>query len=282
MNESDRLLSEILRCEHQVWQAVIEKDGEKLADLFTDEYVEITLSGQRVIKSDVVTESPQIDQIEAYSIGSEEIRSLGPDAALLSYHLTLDGTCRGIPIVPRDRWATSIWKHRQIGWRCSFFQQSAFSAGPDRATRNWSHDSYDIIPMVAEHVPEVVELWSRTKSLILTYSDNTTDLARYFADNPQMSHVAIRAGRIIGAVLCGHDGRRGYLHHLAVTATHRSQGIGRALVDACLSKLQETDIGQCNVFIVDDNEEGRRFWSSLGWSEWADIRLMSKCLEKTQ
>jgi|GEM_PF-2666470 hypothetical protein len=100
MNEPDSLLDEILCCEHRVWQAVIEKDGTTLAVLFTDEYVEITFDGQRVLKSEVVAESPQIDDIAAYSADSEEVRRLGPDVVLLSYHLTLDGTCRGIPHRP--------------------------------------------------------------------------------------------------------------------------------------------------------------------------------------
>lgn len=150
MNEQDSLLDEILRCEHRVWQAVIEKDGVTLAELFTDEYVEVTLEGQRVLKSEVVAESPQIDDIAAYSVDSEEVRSLGPDVVLLSYHLTLDGTCRGIPILPQERRATSIWNRRETGWRCFFFQQSVFSKKTVMPSGAGSSDSYDIIPMTGD------------------------------------------------------------------------------------------------------------------------------------
>ena len=280
MNAPDNMLDEITCCEHKVWQAVIEKDGDKLAELFTDEYVEVTLSGERVLKSEVVEESPKIDEIKAYSIDSEEVRSLGPDVALLSYHLTLDGTCRGTPIVPRERWATSIWNRRGTGWQCSFFQQSAFSQEPSPPSDAASPNGCAIIPMTVEHVPEVIELWNATEGLILTYSDNAGDLARYFTDNMEMSHIAACEGRIIGAVLCGHDGRRGYLHHLAVASDHRGQGTGRALVDACLSKLMAAGIQQCNLFVVDDNESGKQFWRDKGWSEWPNIRLMSKRLDE--
>lgn len=135
--------------------------------------------------------------------------------------------------------------------------------------------------MTVDHVTRVVELWNVTEGLILTYSDNATDLARYFADNPDVSHIVVQKGQIVGDALCGHDGRRGYLHHLAVASRHRIQGIGRALVDASLSKLTAAGRQQCNLFIVDDNEVGRRFWADNGWSEWPNIQLMSKRLEET-
>lgn len=139
-----------------------------------------------------------------------------------------------------------------------------------------------ITPMGNGHVPEVIELWKKTEGLILTDTDNVDDLARYFEDNPNISHVAISADRIVGAVLCGHDGRRGYLHHLAVASDRRGEGIGRRLVDSCLSELRNTGIRQCNLFVVDDHVAGREFWSRDGWYEWPNIRLMSRKLESTE
>ena len=103
-----RLLDDLLHCEHQVWQAVIEKNGKRLAELFADDYVEITFDGLRVFKADVVSESPAVDEVESYSIDLEEARELSTDAALLSYHLNLNGTSRGVPIVPCDRWVLSL------------------------------------------------------------------------------------------------------------------------------------------------------------------------------
>ena len=72
------------------------------------------------------------------------------------------------------------------------------------------------------------------------------------------------SGTVIAAVLCGHDGRRGYLHHLAVDAGHRRQGLGRALVERCLARLAVAGIPKCNIFLFNDNAEGRRFWESSG------------------
>ena len=147
------------------------------------------------------------------------------------------------------------------------------------ASSNVLRDGTTIIPMATKHVPNVIELWEATEGLILTRTDNTADLDAYFRHNPEMSYVAIRARKVVGAVLCGHDGRRGYLHHLAVAEAVRNHGIGRALVNACLSRLRELGIQQCNLFVIDSHAEGRAFWTNDGWEEWADIRLMSKVIQ---
>lgn len=139
-------------------------------------------------------------------------------------------------------------------------------------------DATRIEPMTTAHVARVIDLWNATEGLILTDTDNERDLDDFFRRNPNMSHVAIANNRIVGAVLCGHDGRRGYLHHLAVETSFRNQGIGRRLVHACLEKLREEAIGQCNLFVIDDHLAGKEFWQNDGWYEWPTIRLMSKKL----
>lgn len=132
-----------------------------------------------------------------------------------------------------------------------------------------------IAPMTRDHLGDVIALWETTDGLILSDADSPQNLERYLSHNPGLSHVAIRAERIIGAVLCGHDGRRGYLYHLAVAPEHRTQGIGRALVGACLSGLKQAGCSRCNLFVIDGNADGKRFWATAGWHEWHDIRLMS-------
>ncbi len=101
--------------------------GAMLSQLFGDDYVEITLQGKRVLKSEVVAGSPQIDEIDVYSMDDEKVAAIGLEAAILSYHLTLEGLCRGEAITPRHRWATSAWTRTTGDWRCCFFQQSHFS-----------------------------------------------------------------------------------------------------------------------------------------------------------
>ena len=86
--------------------------------------------------------------------------------------------------------------------------------------------------------------------------------------------------QIIGAVLCGHDGRRGYLHHLAVARRLRGRGIGRQLVDACLAKLREAGISRCNIFIFANNAAGLKFWARAGWKLRMELRVMQFPLDR--
>ena len=85
----------------------------------------------------------------------------------------------------------------------------------------------------------------------------------------------MEAGRVVAAVLCGHDGRRGYLHHLAVRPSCRGRGIGRRLVETCLAALQADGIQKCHVFVFMDNPQGVDFWMHLGWTPRADIGVVS-------
>ncbi|HLX95447.1 MAG TPA: GNAT family N-acetyltransferase [Verrucomicrobiae bacterium] len=125
----------------------------------------------------------------------------------------------------------------------------------------------------------VVALWRCTEGVGLNESDTRRAIAAYLRRNPRMSFVAERDGRIIGAVLCGHDGRRGYLHHLAVSKRHRQRGLGRQLADACLAKLRQAGIQRCNIFIFANNAAGMKFWAHIGWKLRTELRLMQIRLE---
>ena len=125
----------------------------------------------------------------------------------------------------------------------------------------------------------VIALWRRTEGVGLNESDTRRAIAAYLLRNPRMSFVAERDDRIIGAVLCGHDGRRGYLHHLAVSKRYRQRGLGRRLVDACLAKLRRVGIQKCNIFIFANNAAGMKFWSHTGWKLRTELRLMQIRLE---
>ena len=126
VNSNMEITQLALDLETQVWKAVVEKDGAALNRLFDDNYIEITLEGQRVEKAEVVASSPQIDDIHAYKIESPKVVSFDGNTLLLNYHLTMDGTVRGEAIEPRERWATSIWSNRSGSWLCCLFQQSPF------------------------------------------------------------------------------------------------------------------------------------------------------------
>ena len=118
-------MTSILQLERKVWQAVVDKEGEQLATMFSDDYIEVTADGRRVTKDSIVKSSPQVDDIESYEITNTSTIELGPDTSILSYHLVLNGKLRGETIEPADRWVVSVWRQRNDAWQCCFFQQTA-------------------------------------------------------------------------------------------------------------------------------------------------------------
>ncbi len=126
-------------------------------------------------------------------------------------------------------------------------------------------------------LPDVLDLWRSSAGIGLSDADSAPAIAQFFARNPDLSLVVVLPdGEIVGAVLCGHDGRRGYLHHLAVASEQRGLGIARLLVTTCLERLEKLGIQKCNVLLFDDNTEGRAFWLHNGWSERGDLRVFQK------
>ena len=135
-------------------------------------------------------------------------------------------------------------------------------------------DGKIVRPFRVKDCDAVIALWRRTEGVGLNESDTPRAIAAYLRRNPRLSFIAEKDGRIIGAVLCGHDGRRGYLHHLAVSKRHRCRGIGRQLVNACLAKLRMAGIPKCNIFIFANNTAGMKFWAHTGWNLRTELRLM--------
>jgi ribosomal protein S18 acetylase RimI-like enzyme len=130
--------------------------------------------------------------------------------------------------------------------------------------------------MEVDDYEDAFALWQVTEGIGLSEADSREAIARYLARNPGLSFVArAEDGTLAGAVLCGHDGRRGYLHHLAVRTGCRGQGLGRVLVDHCLAALQAEGIDKCHLFVKRNNPSGLEFWKKIGWSERSLI-LMSK------
>ncbi|SPE56381.1 GCN5-related N-acetyltransferase [Verrucomicrobia bacterium] len=139
-----------------------------------------------------------------------------------------------------------------------------------------SSGPYLLEPMSPRDFPQVLRLWRSTEGIGLTESDSRPNLAAYLKRNPGMSFVARHGRHIVGAVLCGHDGRRGYLHHLAVGEPHRRKGLGKGLVNTCLGRLARCGILKCNIFLYADNAEGEAFWTHSGWTKRTDLRLLQK------
>lgn len=134
--------------------------------------------------------------------------------------------------------------------------------------------SVRIRPMRISDYAGVHTLWKKSDGVGLNESDSREAVGRFLRRNPGLSLTATSGRRIIGAVLCGHDGRRGYLHHLAVSQKWRRRGIGRKIVKGCLERLRAQGISKCNLFLFANNTSGRRFWRHLAWKVRADLRLV--------
>jgi ribosomal protein S18 acetylase RimI-like enzyme len=119
-------------------------------------------------------------------------------------------------------------------------------------------------------------LWKGSEGIGLSQADEPQNVARFLSRNPGLSFVAEEEGRIVGAVLCGNDGRRGFLHHLAVEKGRRRSGIGRDLVERCISTLAAAGLRKCHIFVLADNVEGQRFWRTTGWEERTTLKVMSR------
>jgi len=119
-------------------------------------------------------------------------------------------------------------------------------------------------------------LWARTPGIQLRAEDALAPYCAYLARNPGLSLLAETDGRVVGCLLAGHDGRRGYLQHLAVDPGYRRRGIASALIAAVLARLAVQGIAKSHVFVLDAAPEALAFWRArVGWGERDDIRVFS-------
>nr|WP_077315075.1 GNAT family N-acetyltransferase [Vibrio palustris] len=121
----------------------------------------------------------------------------------------------------------------------------------------------------------VMALWSEAEGLSLKDADSKEHIARYLAHNPRLSYVAWQSTILVGAVLVGTDGRRGYLQHLAVHSHYRGQGIARQLIDRSLNQLAEQGIAKTHLFVLNDNTQAQHFYEKLGWFARDEVRMYS-------
>lgn len=136
--------------------------------------------------------------------------------------------------------------------------------------------TWSLQELVPADYQTVMSLWNDTPGVRATESPE--EFYRILDRNPGLSCVARDGDEVVAAILCCHDGRRGYLYHLAVAESHRRQGIARAMVDRCLALLTQFGINRCTLFVVADNEGGTAFWKHTGWRERVDLKTMARDL----
>lgn len=131
-------------------------------------------------------------------------------------------------------------------------------------------------PVIPADHPALLVLWRRTPGLQLRAEDDFEPFCNYLARNPGLSQLVEIDGRIVASLLVGHDGRRGYLQHLAVDESHRGRGFAQVLLDEALVRLAQLGINKSHVFVLRDALQAQAFWEAqAGWEGRSDIRVYS-------
>ncbi len=130
---------------------------------------------------------------------------------------------------------------------------------------------------IADHAAAFA-LWQASPGVGIVSEDEPSALARFLVRNPGLSQAACRGESLIGTVLCGHDGRRGALFHLAVAQAERAQGIGTALIADALRGLRAQGIRKCNLLVYAENAAARRLYERGGWRARDELRLLQRTI----
>jgi len=133
--------------------------------------------------------------------------------------------------------------------------------------------------MTIEDYDEVYKLWSCEKSVGLRSLDDSREgIERFLSRNPTTCFVAVRDERIVGTILCGSDGRRGYIYHAMVAPEQRRSGIGSRLVEEVTKALRSLGINKTALVVFAENRQGNIFWEKLGFTERDDLVYRNKSI----
>lgn len=135
--------------------------------------------------------------------------------------------------------------------------------------------------MKIEDYNEIITLWEHTEGMWLSEADSLPNIQRYLERNPNCCFVAEKQINddcpvLVGTLLAGHDGRRGYMYHLAVDPAYRGQQIGKSLIAQSMQGLMDSGIDKCHIFVMATNESGQQFWSVNGWEKRDSFYVFSK------
>ena len=138
--------------------------------------------------------------------------------------------------------------------------------------------AYSCRTMTIEDYDDVYALWTGMPGIGLSEADGREPIEAYLARNPGQSFVCETDESIVGAILCGNDMRRAYIHHLAVAPEHRRCGLASELVRLATGVQRGLGIQKCHLFVVTGNDGGVAFWRAMGYEKRTDIEIMSKML----
>jgi len=119
-----------------------------------------------------------------------------------------------------------------------------------------------------------LELWSRIEGIEIAEGDAKEEVKHFLIRNPNLSRVVEDDGKLIGVALCGEDGRRGYIYHLAVEPRYHQKGLARRLVRECVEGLRSRGLTRALILVADDNPGAQAFWERCGWEPVPGAKVM--------
>ena len=126
--------------------------------------------------------------------------------------------------------------------------------------------------MTIDDYEQVYTLWKQIHGFgIRSVDDSREGIARFLKRNPDTSVVAVEDGKIVGAILCGHDGRRGCMYHVCVDADYRMRGIGKSMVVFAMEALKKEKINKVSLIAFTKDDIGNAFWKEIGWTKRLDL-----------
>ena len=126
--------------------------------------------------------------------------------------------------------------------------------------------------MTIEDYDQVYALWMKIKGFgIRRIDDSREGIERFLRRNPTTSVVAEKDGKIVGGILCGHDGRRGCFYHVCVDPEYRRHGIGKSMVVFAMEALKKEQINKVSLIAFTKNDIGNAFWNTIGWTKREDL-----------
>ena len=133
--------------------------------------------------------------------------------------------------------------------------------------------------MSADDYDKLIQMWKNTPNMGLRSLDDSEEgISRFLARNPHTNFVAYEDSKIVGAILSGHDGRRGYIYHTVVLPEYRKQGIASSLIDAAIAALKREGITRVCLNVMETNEQGKVFWTQKGWEKKSFLGFYSKSI----
>lgn len=133
--------------------------------------------------------------------------------------------------------------------------------------------------MAISDYDKVYKLWAGTSGMgMRSLDDSMEGIERFLKRNPNSNFVAEEGEEIAGVILCGHDGRRGYIYHAAVESSFRGKGIGGQLVDSALEALRKEGINKVALVVFKSNEIGNAFWDATGFQERTDLKYRNRSI----